>query len=1554
MDSIADENYRSINLPYKPDSGHDSDDDLDQNDVVIRNPRLSSSFLLADGGDGSEADLLGTTPPRSRIRSKEIKRNTDQFVQKQAVRVKRTGSDSILKSESAPVVPERLKKRASLKLREARDWKQDMSQREHRAESLPSPVGPAPAVPTLVSWIVESCNRFMSLTSRLKCRDAECLPEEDVEVERRRWPEVAVPPSRVSFHKTFSLLINMGNIEKGCRRTISREEQVWQNELKDLIWLELQARVAGRSLAQQDAFLCSQRDGVPAVVSNIVGYRFVNPNPCRARVTRLCAVAGSREDLHSESEGREDDEAENLDDDGTGCLMFNCRSCTDAVGKAMQEVNALIDAYYNALALYPSCKAMTVDHPLVATEPFQNRIKAMCLWYNTALHMRLKMLAVRRMMRTLRHKRRRPTPTPTPSSTASDNPLSRQCSEASRPCLVRFNCDNPSDSSNSECSTHSLKEDVTSGEDSAKDEAVDDRREDEVDCAIANGGSSAEANGQLTPEIVISDKYGTSDTSASSESGYSSGADAARQDVYRMGPLDDITRLRLLGKCQVSPYREYHHEMLKTQGVRRCMMFVNKMCSHVLHKVHVTLEMPDSVNPEGYQEDATVEVFDDTKDDEDKTENSKKDEFSDAAELRRYGCWSEENLAMRLPSYRNHFLTLSSICMEAVHDYLSLRLEARPERPSCLTVKQLIHELKEGLDISTEMRRDFVRNVEVALKGRPAPAAARRDLLLLLKTYDATVESVLKQYLSYLTTMSETELLGRAGLQAEWAFTARLARRVRCAALLAPITFSDIACNQISRLLTEFDQKFNEVEKELSLNEFRVPNRYTAYMMCRAVQDIYARWREPLLHAAQWARALAAKLARAQPPTFASQREAILNKLLSMREFLVQHTYMVLDRTSVPDEELELTEGLVTRVRVMLLQMFKLGFELHKELFKLVARSPIERAPRRPASMQPPRRAPAAGARRRPDTIIVNETFNPSIHKELHRVVHDTPRAAAARRPHASPPRGRVRFTRSESINEDAVFDDRLFDTLNYGESYTPIERLLSGDDGQLEPATPAASASGAGLEAREQQWAAAVARAVIQFARCWMHFVVRRCDRGRGLRPRWASQGLEFLMLACDPCNTKHLTEEEFEELKSLMDGCISHVVGSRPAAPRAPDAHAPHTPHTPHTPRARVRLHMARLVQIGRRLARCSCIREVSPSPGSPQAPAPHTPPSEPDSLLSFQGMEVQSHSQRVLDAVSQIEETRDAKLREMKCVGRVMDRAVASYEPKLRQLTFKWQRGLKIGAGTFGKVYTVVNTESGQLLAMKELSIGAGDRRALQRAANELRVLEGVIHPHLVRYYGCEVHREEMLIFMELCVEGSLEALVATSGALAEQTTRRYTKQLLSAVAELHARNIAHRDIKSGNIFLTNEGHCLKLGDFGCAVKIRANTTAPGELQGFVGTQAYMAPEVFMKSSGHGRAADIWSLGCVVTEMASGKRPFSEYDSNYQIMFVVGMGGRPEPPGSLSEEGRDFCHRCLTHDPDARARADQLLRALLTHHFLMVKADDDCKCEPAFLIT
>lgn len=180
------------------------------------------------------------------------------------------------------------------------------------------------------------------------------------------------------------------------------------------------------------------------------------------------------------------------------------------------------------------------------------------------------------------------------------------------------------------------------------------------------------------------------------------------------------------------------------------------------------------------------------------------------------------------------------------------------------------------------------------------------------------------------------------------------------------------------------------------------------------------------------------------------------------------------------------------------------------------------------------------------------------------------------------------------------------------------------------------------------------------------------------------------------------------------------------------------------------------------------------------------------------------------------------------------------------------------------------------------------------------------------------------------MEFCAEGTLENLVlATDGGLPELLIRQYTRQLLSAVALLHSHGVVHRDIKSANIFLTNEGKCVKLGDFGSAVKIKAHTTMPGELQAFVGTQAYMAPEVFMKTNteGHGRAADIWSIGCVVVEMGSGKRPWAQYDSNYQIMFVVGMGEIPDIPDRLSDEAKDFLDCCLQHNPKDRSTTKDL---------------------------
>lgn len=120
--------------------------------------------------------------------------------------------------------------------------------------------------------------------------------------------------------------------------------------------------------------------------------------------------------------------------------------------------------------------------------------------------------------------------------------------------------------------------------------------------------------------------------------------------------------------------------------------------------------------------------------------------------------------------------------------------------------------------------------------------------------------------------------------------------------------------------------------------------------------------------------------------------------------------------------------------------------------------------------------------------------------------------------------------------------------------------------------------------------------------------------------------------------------------------------------------------------------------------------------------------------------------------------------------------------------------------LGQGRFGKVYVAVNNKTGELMAMKEIALQPGDHRTVRNIADELRIFEGIHHPHLVHYYGVEIHREEMIIFMEFCPEGTLKNLAAsTDNGLPEELIRRFTRQLLEAVQILHQNGIVHRDIK-----------------------------------------------------------------------------------------------------------------------------------------------------------
>ncbi|CAK1578909.1 unnamed protein product [Parnassius mnemosyne] len=610
----------------------------------------------------------------------------------------------------------------------------------------------------------------------------------------------------------------------------------------------------------------------------------------------------------------------------------------------MREISSLLDAFYAVIALYPSSSAAEADQPCLAQPRLKNRIRAMCLWYNTALHMRLKMVSLRRMLRSSRAaarsaaSQRAGTPTDSTSSDASVH------SDTARPADIRSADTSPANKNHSPIDGLPLEEkqeptDVVDGKETAKDGSDKhnkceeehnncQEREDVVDSGI---DSRSECLGDCTPEIIVTEARNLNVREAG-ETGDVAEADGD-DDPLRLGALHELAQLRLLGNTDVPLYRDYHYEMLKTQGVRRCMTFIQKICYNMLRKVYLTLLDPEEAETDPSNEDASMESLLNTKSDfNEKTENKPDQIDENSYELRRYGCRCRESVDMRLPSYRSHFVLLSSMCMEAVHDYLALRLEARPAHPSSLTVKQLIHELKEGLDIATEIRCAFVRYAAAALRGERGERGGRACLLQLLRTFDSTVATALQQYLSYLSTMSETESLPRAALAAEWAFTARLAARAPRVSARAPAAFVDIACKQLQRLVQRFDEKF------ASLMEVEVPNdkeesRYVVYALCRGAQQVYANEREAALQAAQAARALAARL----HPRRARLRTLLCENLMCLCKCVVRHTEHILERSRLPDESRaegrgerarELADSMAARVRELLLQAYKLGFEV--------------------------------------------------------------------------------------------------------------------------------------------------------------------------------------------------------------------------------------------------------------------------------------------------------------------------------------------------------------------------------------------------------------------------------------------------------------------------------------------------------------------------------------------------------------------------------------------------------------------------------------------------
>lgn len=175
------------------------------------------------------------------------------------------------------------------------------------------------------------------------------------------------------------------------------------------------------------------------------------------------------------------------------------------------------------------------------------------------------------------------------------------------------------------------------------------------------------------------------------------------------------------------------------------------------------------------------------------------------------------------------------------------------------------------------------------------------------------------------------------------------------------------------------------------------------------------------------------------------------------------------------------------------------------------------------------------------------------------------------------------------------------------------------------------------------------------------------------------------------------------------------------------------------------------------------------------------------------------------------------------------------------------------------------------------------------------------------------------------MEYAVGGSIANLLKKYGQFNEILIRVYTKQILEGLEYLHYHKIIHRDIKGANVLVGNDGVC-KLADFGAAKRIIGEDQ--GQYKSLRGTVNYMAPEV-MRQDGHGRFADIWSLGCLVVEMATGCPPFSNITNPYAVfLHICNSDKLPELPSELSDSAKDFISKCFKRNPNSRSNVCELL--------------------------
>ncbi|KAL8814446.1 MAG: hypothetical protein Q9223_006324 [Gallowayella weberi] len=288
----------------------------------------------------------------------------------------------------------------------------------------------------------------------------------------------------------------------------------------------------------------------------------------------------------------------------------------------------------------------------------------------------------------------------------------------------------------------------------------------------------------------------------------------------------------------------------------------------------------------------------------------------------------------------------------------------------------------------------------------------------------------------------------------------------------------------------------------------------------------------------------------------------------------------------------------------------------------------------------------------------------------------------------------------------------------------------------------------------------------------------------------------------------------------------------------------------------------------------------------------------------------------------------------------------------------LPVHYTTGRLLGKGGFAICYEGQQRgqEGGHTYALKIVKASMPQKKMEDKFRTELQIHAKMRHPNIVEFHKAFTYKENTYVVLELCPNGSIQEMVRARVGISLPETRRLVVQLCGAIKYMHARNVIHRDLKMGNLFLDHEMN-VKIGDFGLAAVL----VSPGEHEGsytkamsrrttLCGTPNYIAPEILDKSKGgHDLKVDIWALGCIIYAMLCCLPPFQAASSTeiYQKAKAVDYHW-PNPVKNrnhIPEEAKDLVAGLLKPNPKDRLSLDETVN----HPFFTMHGGD---CIPAVL--